>query len=255
MQQQLFGTVGNLAEHKRLLTHTLKLEREWGDDHGVTLVLRYLSSSNWRMDLTEEGIQQAKEALEIYEQLGDTKGQTGCLIRLTLLLSCDNQFEAAEEAALRTINLSSEKGDQFRLCDSHRALGYIYDSKGETKKAIHHLEVALGIASPFNWHDQLFGAHHYLAWLFCSEGRLDDANTHIERAKLHTDNSAYHLGAVMETQAVIWHMQHGLEDARSETLCAIDIYEKVGTTKDIEGCRKLLRNIERELDAPVASSQ
>ena len=55
-----------------------------------------------------------------------------------------------EEAALCAIDLLPEEGEQFRVCESHRALGQIYHSKGNTEKAIDHFEVAFGIASPFD---------------------------------------------------------------------------------------------------------
>ena len=54
---QVFEMIGNWVECKRLLTLTLKLQRERGDDHGVALVLRGLSYSNWHLDLIEEGIE------------------------------------------------------------------------------------------------------------------------------------------------------------------------------------------------------
>ena len=252
---RLFETVGNWVECKRLLTHALKLERERGNDRGVGDVLEDLSDSNWQMDLIEEGTQQAKEALEIFERLSDTAGQARCLNHLAQFSRKDNQFEAAEEAASRAINQFSEIDDQFGLCQSHRALGNIYRTKGETKKAIHHFEVALGIASPFNWDYQLFETHYYLAALFRDQRGFDDANTHVEHAKSHTVDSPYNLGHAMEMQAGIWYMQHRLEEARSETLRAIDVYEKVGATKDIQDCKKLFQYIEGELDAPVASGQ
>jgi hypothetical protein len=72
---RLFGSIGNFEDCKRLLIHTLRLERERGDDRGVARALRELAEVNARMDLHEEGKQQAKEALEICERLGDTVGQ------------------------------------------------------------------------------------------------------------------------------------------------------------------------------------
>ena len=249
----LFEGVGNWVECKRLLTDALKLERERGNDRGVALVLRNLSILNLQLCLIEEGTQQAKEASNIFERLGDTEGQAQCLLRLARLLQKDNQFDAAEESALRTINLFSEKGYQFQLCQSHRALGDIYDSKGETKKAIHHFEVALGIASPFNRHDQLFWAHCYLAGLSLNRGRFEDANAHIERAKSHTVDNAYYLGHVMRTRAEIWYRQHRLEEAKSEFLRAADVYGSLGAAKDIEYCRMFLRDIQKKQDTPVAS--
>jgi tetratricopeptide (TPR) repeat protein len=191
---QLFGMVGDQVESKRLLIHVLKLWRERGSDSQVAEALMELSDMNRLMDLPEEGIPQAKEALEIYERLGDTGSQAECLINTCLVVQSDNQLDAAEEAALRAIDLLPETGEQYRVCKSHRALGEIYESKGEIKKAIHHSELALGIASTFNWHFDLFWVHYKLAELFHNEGRLNDANAHIERAKLHTIDSARNLG-------------------------------------------------------------
>jgi tetratricopeptide (TPR) repeat protein len=207
------------------------------------------------MNLPEEGIPQAKEALGIYERLGNTGRQAHCLIGLGRFLCDDKQFDAAEEAALRAINLLPEKGEQYRVCESHRLLGEIYQSKGNTEKAIHHFELAFEIASPSNWHHILFRIHYDLARLFCNEGRFDDVQAHIERAKSHTVNSTYNLGYAMELQASVLYQQHRLEEARTEALRAVDIYAKLGAARDMENCRKLLQKIENELNAPVSSGQ
>ena len=143
-------SVGNRTEYIRLLTRALNLQRERGSELEVALILVHLSDANRNMGFTEEGIRQTKEGLEIFERLGNTVQQAQCLIKLARLLNLDKQFEAAEEAAIRGHDLFSEKGDQFGLCESHRVLDETYQLQGETKKAIHHFEVALRVASPFN---------------------------------------------------------------------------------------------------------
>jgi tetratricopeptide (TPR) repeat protein len=211
--------VGDRVESKRLLIHVLKLWRERGSDSQVADALIELSDMNRLMDLPEEGIPQAKEALEIHERLGDTGSQAECLIRLGWLFKSDNQLDAAEEAALRVLDLLPETGEQYWVCSSHRLLGEIYESKGEIKKAIHHYELALGIASTFNWHFDLFWVHYKLAGLFRNEGRLDDANAHIERAKLHTIDSAHNLGCDGGTGLDLVHSSTDLK-RRGPRLCA-----------------------------------
>ena len=177
------------------------------------------------------------------------------MVELAPRLRQDNQLDAAEEAASRAINPFPEKGEEYRVCGSRHTLGEIYQSRGEIEKAIHHFEVALGIASSFNWHEKLFWAHYRLAGLFYNEDRFDDANTHIERAKSHTVNSAYNLGHAMEIQAWIWYEQHRPEEARSEILRAADVYGRLGAAKDVEDCREFLQRIQKELGTTVASSQ
>ena len=229
---RLFGSVRNQVERKRLLTWALKLGRERGSDRRVARILRHLADANGLMGLLKEGIQLVKEASEIGEQL-----------------------DTAEEAASHAIALFPENGEQHRLCGSHRILGNIYRSKGETEKAIHHFKVALRITSSFDCHEEPFWVHYRLAGLFHDEGRFDDANTHIECAKSHAVDSTYNLGYAMEMQAKIWRKQHRLEEARSEVLRAADVYETLGAAKDVEDCGTLLRDIQNGLDTAAASGQ
>ena len=252
---RLFDRVGNHTEYKRLLTHTLQLGREQRDDIWVAGTLTGLADANRIMGHREEGIKQAKEALEIFERLRITGGQAECLHYLAWLLYDDKQFEAAEEAASCTINLILEKGNQYLVCGSHRILGDIYCSKGEPEKAICHFEVALGIASYFDWHDELCLVHSSLAGLFLDEDKFDDAHAHIERAKSHAVNDAYSLGLAMRLQARVWYKQGRLEEARSEALRALDDFEKLGATRDAEGCRKILRDIQKKPNSPVVPGQ
>ena len=120
------------------------------------------------------------------------------------------------------------------------------DVWASTREAIQHFEVALEIASSFNWHNQLFRIHRTLAKLFLDEQWFDDAQDHIERAKSPATNSTYYLGRTMHVQAELWYKQDRLQEARAEALRAIDVYEKLGAVRDLKMCRRLLRVIERK---------
>jgi tetratricopeptide (TPR) repeat protein len=242
---RLFDSVGNLLEYKRLLLHTLKLWRDREEDFQMARTLTCLADVNRRLHLFKEGIQQAKEALEISERLNDTAEQAASLGYLADLLRADNQLDAAEEAASRSIDLLPDT-EQFKICQGHRTLGDIYQSKGETEKAINHYETALGIADSFNWHSEQFWIHYSLAQLFRDQGRFGEAHGRVELAKSHVINDAYFLGRVMELQARIWYEQGKLEEAKSGTLDAIRVFEKLGAAEDVEGCRILLRDIEEK---------
>ena len=246
---RLFGRVGNHTEQKRLLTHTLELQRQKGDDLRVAESLRFLSGVNRLLRLNGEGIRQAREALEIYERIGEIDGQILGLDSLAWVLYEDKQLDAAENAASRGIDLISAKGkgQEFFVCQFHRILGKICGSKGDKKKAIHHFETALGIASPFNWYDVLFWCHFGLAGLFLDGGEFDNASTHIERAKPNAADDAYKLARAIHMQAGVWYRQRRLEDAKSETLRALEIHEKLGAAGDAKICRDLLKLIERGL--------
>ena len=247
---QLFDSVGNQVECKRLLIHTLKLWRERGDNSQVARTLRFLSDVNRLLGLWEEGVEQAKEALEIYKRLDDVLGQAHSLHDLAWLLFSDGQLDAAEEATSRAIRLLSDKDEQFRVCECYRLLGNICHSKGETEKAIDHLKTALAIAFPFNWRSQLFWIHYRLAELFFGKNRFDDAYAHVELAKLHAVNGLYFLGRAIRLQAEFWYKQRKLKKAKSEALRAVEVFEKLGATWDVEYCRSILRKIEKKMERP-----
>ncbi|KAF9780525.1 hypothetical protein BJ322DRAFT_1213636 [Thelephora terrestris] len=251
---QLSGAIGNDAERKRLLIHTLTLERERGNDFGVAETLQSLSYANRYLGVYKEGIEQAKEAFEMFERLGDTREQVVCLDSLASLFLQDSQLDAAEDTALGKISLLPEKGQEFNLCQSHRLLGKIYRRKGDKDKAVHHFNSALTIAFPSNWQGELFWIHYEMAEMFRDEGEFDDANAHIERAKSLTADNAYNMGCGMEMQAHIWYRQHRLEDARFEALGALEIYERLGAAKDVGGCQRLFQMIEQAMESLSVSS-
>ena len=250
----LFDSVGNHVEYKRLLVHTLKIWRERGDDIQVAETLVFLSRANKTLGLYKEGIRQAEEALEICKRLNHISGQTLCFQQLAELLYGDKQLDAAEEAASQAIDLL-DGGNQFVVSQCYGLLGEICYSRGETEKAIKHYETALGIASTFNWHHQLFSINYDLAKLFCGENRFDEAHAHIGLAKSHAINDPYQLGLAMMLQARFWYEERRLEEAKSEVLRAVGVFEKLGATMDLEKCNNLLQDIEKEMKKPVTSGK
>ena len=238
--------VGNYVEQKRLLTHALKLERERGEDLWIAYILRCLSLANKELGLYEEGIEQVKEALVIYEQFGQVQEQADSWGFLAESLEREGRLDEAEEATSHGLDLLPAKGEEYLVCQFHRVLGNIYISKKEGKKAIHHFEEALGIASTFGWDQELFWINGSLAHLFLSQEKFEDANAHIERAKSHISGNEYRLGRAMGMQAGIWYRENRLDEATSEVLGALEIYEKLGASEDLKNCKDLLWVIERK---------
>ena len=251
---RLFDTVGNYPEYRRLLVHTLKLWRERGDDFQVTQTLMLLSNAHMRLGLYKEAVRRGREVLEIYERLNNRSGQARVWECLARSLQLDNQPDAAEEAALRAIDIS-DGSDQVVVCQCNRFLGGIYHSRGKTGVAINHYEAALRVASSFGWHNQLSWINGSLAELFFSENRFNDAHVHLERAKSHAINYPNSLGHAMRLQAKFWYKEGRIEEARSEVLRAVDVYEGIGATKGVEECKTLLRDIERKTGTLVTSGR
>ena len=241
---RLFGRVGNLAEQKRVLIHSLGLWRERGNEFRVADTLISLAGANRKMGLHAGGVQQAREASEIFGRLGEKAKQAHCLVVLAALLYEGEQLDAAEEAASRALDLS---GNQLHLCQCHRTLGEIHLFKGNTERAIHHLETALRIASPLGDGALLSEVHLSLAKLYFVEGKFTDAHTHIEHAKPHVGNDALQRAKVLRMNAVLLAMQTRFEEAKSEAMCALAISEKLGAANSVEYARTILHLIDSEI--------
>ena len=212
-----------------------------GDDK--TLVS--ISDANRWLGHYKEGIQQVEEALGIYKQLNDISGQAQSLQQFARLLYAEHYLlDVAEEAALQAINLLPENSEQFQVCRCYHILGDICSSQGKREEAVNHFTSALEIASTFNWHSEQFWNHHSLAWLLSGEDKFDGAHIHIEHAKPHAIYDPYLMGRAMGSQAKILYDECRFEEAKSEALSAVDVFEKLGATDNVEYCRAIIQDIE-----------
>ena len=243
---RLYYSVGNIAECKRVLTYSLNLRREQGNDVRVAEILRNLSEANRRMDLYKEGIQQAREASEIFERFGDVIQQAECLIRLAFSLHGDGQLDAAEQAGLRAIELLPEKGEELWVCEVHRVLGETYHLKGEMEKAIHHLEIALEISSSLDMVYQLFWVNYSMTEVLTQGRKFYDAKIHAERARSYAADNTYLLARVSQLQAQLWYAQSMFGEAKSEGLRLLAVFERLGAVSDAERIRRFLRAIDAQ---------
>ena len=245
---ELFGAVGNYAEKKRILTHALALAREREDEIWVAYTLKFLSDANRWLGLVREGRLQAMEAFDIYGRCGQKMGQLTCLLDIVASLYEGGHLSDAEGYAVRLFDILPEEGQEIYLCRTHLLLGNMYLSKDEREKAAHHLEVALGIASSFNWHDMLYQIHHSLARLSADEDEFSDAHLHIEQAKSHAVGDPYSLGRAARFQAQVLYQQYQYAKAESEARRALEIFEELGAEDDAEACRGLLQRIDDTME-------
>ena len=94
--------------------------------------------------------------------------------------------------------------------------------------------------------------------MFSKEGRSNDAHAHIERAKPYAANNTYHLACALLLQARVWDRQHRFEEARSEALRALEMFEKLGAASDVDRARRFLQRIDHageEMDNRVTCDE
>jgi len=250
----LFDSVGNYAESKRLVIRTSKLWREWGNALQATQTLTLLTRANWGLGQYKEGVSRAKAASEIYERFNNTAGRAS-LRYLAQSLSKVAQV-GTTEAASRIINLSMDKYTQAQACKYHHTLGYICSSRGEIDTAICHLRTALGIASSFNSQEKQASILRCLVHLLLKEGKLDDAQVHLECLKSDAVSNLVSLGLATVTQVCVWRREGRFKEAESEVSRVTGIYEKAGAPADfLEFSKRFLQEVEEKINNPVNSDR
>ena len=141
----LSGVTGNCAEQVVLLTYALKLFGERENHSRVAFTLRNLSNTNCMLGRRSKGIDQAREALKIYEWLGEA----GLMFRfLWSVVAKGRTAWRRGRNSSQAIKLLPKTGQEYSICQS-RPLGEPYRSKGDKEKAIRQFEVALAITSVF----------------------------------------------------------------------------------------------------------
>ena len=241
---RLFERIGKPAEQKRILVHSLGLWRGRWDAPGDPQMLIDLAVANRDMGLYEEGIQQAREASESFGRLGDKDKQSHCFSVLASLLCQDKQLDAAEEAASRAIDLSE---NPFRRCQSYVTLGQIHQCKGDIWMAIHYFEATIDIASPLGYGSMMSQAHLSQAQLYGLVDMFSEAHAHIKPAEVHAGNRTSLLGRVFKVDIALLRTQSRFEEAKSEALHALALFEKLGAADQVDEVRETLDGIEKNI--------
>ena len=242
----LYHKIGNYGEVQRLLRRALKLYRERGDDAKAAFTLLLLSPTSSWLGLYEEGIQQAREAMAIYQRLGNMERIVACHVWLSSLFRRADRLGDADECETRAIGLIDALMPTANptLCAVlHTCLSRIYSGRGETEKANSHSEAALGKSTN---RGNRFSSHCTMAARYVAGGRFDEAEAHVEHARLLAANGSSEVGEVMFLRARLLRGQEKFEEARSEALCALDALEKFGGDK-AERVKDLLQTIDKEM--------
>lgn len=118
---QLFHSVGNRVECKRLPNHALKLQRERGSDYGFAETLLHLSDVNRVMDLPKEGIHLAKEAFG-FSNCSVTQRDRRSVWPDSFGRCTQTTSSTSQKKPHSARSLLQEKGSQFLICQFHRVL-------------------------------------------------------------------------------------------------------------------------------------
>ena len=244
----LYSIVGDSAGARRLLSHTLKLQRERGDDFGIASTLMHLVSTvNHSPDLCEEGIQQAREAMTIYQRLGNAVEVVRCHSWLSSLFRWANRLDDAEKCESQAIELADALMPIIHPATRgalHGSLGMIYGCRGDREKSIFHIEASLGAI-----HSRTiqFHVHYVLATAHITAGRFDDAEAHFEHAEPLAADASPELGRVALLRADILRGRGKFEEARFEALRSLDLAEKFGGEGIVDRAKEILRLIDEDM--------
>jgi len=100
------------------------------------------------------------------------------------LLHNSGKYDAAEEAVSRAMDLFLKQGEQYPLCECHVFLETYIGQRPE-RESHRPFPGSPRYCWSFRLARRAIWNYHGLAWLFLSEARFDDAQSHIQRARPH----------------------------------------------------------------------
>jgi predicted ATPase/DNA-binding SARP family transcriptional activator len=159
-------------EHARAaLIEALTLYRDAGDERGETLVLLRLGAAEFIAGAPESALTWAQQALPIYERLNDTLGIARTLHYIAEALRDLGDFEQSAELFARSIEIRRANGLGSSAATLH-SLGDLYLDAGDMPTAEHYYREALALGLQEG--DVRLGAY-CLAGLACVAVRNEDA--------------------------------------------------------------------------------
>ncbi len=108
----------------------------------LSIALYGLGRANKNVGKTQLGNQQLQESLDISRTINDEQGVAYALKELAPMHIDAGQLDTAEAMLQEAIQLFSRSENQFMLFDSHKTLGQLFLSKSDPEQAQHHIEQA-----------------------------------------------------------------------------------------------------------------
>ena len=160
-----------LEPARAALIEALTLYRDAGDERGETLVLLRLGAAEFIAGAPESALAWAEEALPIYERLDDTLGIARTLHYIAEALRDLGDFERSAELFARSIEIRRADGVGSSAATVH-SLGDLYLDTGDMPTAERYYREALALG--LQQGDVRLGAY-CLAGLACVAARNEDA--------------------------------------------------------------------------------
>ena len=160
-----------LEQARAALIEALTLYRDAGDERGETLVLLRLGAAEFIAGAPESTLAWAEQALPIYERLDDTLGIARTLHYIAEALRDLGDFERSAELFARSIEIRRANGLGSGAATVH-SLGDLYLDAGDMPTAERYYREALALG--LQEEDVRLGAY-CLAGLACVAARNEDA--------------------------------------------------------------------------------
>jgi predicted ATPase/DNA-binding SARP family transcriptional activator len=162
-----------LEQARAALMEALTLYRDAGDERGETLVLLRLGAAEFIAGAPESSLAWTEQALSIYERLDDTLGIAHTLHYIAEALRDLGEFERSAELFARSIEIRRANGLGGGAATVH-SLGDLYLDAGDMPTAERYYREALALGL----HEQDVRLQVYcLAGLACVAARNEDAGT------------------------------------------------------------------------------
>lgn len=186
----IYMNLGNYNKAIEYLTNSAKIKKEIGDMAGYASCLVNLPNAFNRLGNYGESISVLKTALHIADSMGLTHLGSIALGNLAEAYLVNKNFNEAEKAALKCLEIQKQLADSSDLCYTYITLASIKGDEGKYKEAIQYALCSKVISENLGLKDRMYDAYGSLADGYYRSGDYKSSADYLFKLK-ETGDSIY----------------------------------------------------------------
>jgi tetratricopeptide (TPR) repeat protein len=178
---------GELDRAIKALQHSLKIRREFKNNHGIGEALNSIGVVYYYKGMLNQALDVYMQSLKVKEELGNKQQLAIAFNNIGDLFHTQGELEKARTYYQKGLDLFEEIGNKEHIASGLHNIGKFYHLKGQFDSALDYYKKALGIVEELGNELTISENLYYIVQASVDKNDLDLANKHLEYLQKITD--------------------------------------------------------------------
>jgi len=165
----------------------LELAEKLEYPEGIAKAKRVLGVAYWTLGKLKLALENLTEAEAVYESIGDMEGATNCLMNTGMVYADIGDYDKALDIYDRSIEKFTQLDLKRRIATTFTKIGFVLIKQNQLVEAKEYLTNALNMNSEDDYAYGMGETHNRLGELFLLEGELEQADYHLRKAVVFSE--------------------------------------------------------------------